>query len=78
MVITTDNMEVKNIVELSLCVISVYNHAMDIGLLGAVIKADKHQDKSKDKKANQRLKDLNTRPMSLRNKVYSQLRSSLM
>ena len=65
MVITTYDMEVKQLIESSMCTISGYDHAMDIGLLSDVIKADKHQDKGKDKSANQRLKDLNKRPMSL-------------
>ena len=73
MVITTHNMEVKQLVESTHCVISGYDHAMDIGLFSAVVKADKHQDIDTDKSAKQRLKDLNKRPMSLRKEVYRQL-----
>ena len=55
MVITTYDMEVKQLIESSMCTISGYDHAMDIGLFSAVIKADIHQDKSNDKSVNQKL-----------------------
>lgn len=74
MVITTYDMEVKQLIESSLCAMSGYNHAVDIGLFSAVVKADKHQERGQDKKANQRFWKLCKRPMTIRNEVYSQLR----
>ena len=68
-------MEVKNILESSLCFISGYNHTMDIKLFSAVVKARTHKEKGKDKSSNQRLKHLNQRPMSLQNEVYNPLRA---
>ena len=75
MVITTFDMEVKQLIESSLCAMSGYDHAVDIGLFSAVVKADLHQEKDKDKSLKYRFWDVNKRPMSLRNEVYSQLRS---
>ena len=75
MVITTFDMEVKQVIESSLCIMSGYDHSVDIGLFSAVVKADKHQERGKDKKANQRFRKLCQRPVSIRNEVYSQLRS---
>ena len=75
MVITTFDMEVKQLIESSLCVMSGYDHAVDIGLFSAVIKADAYQENKRNKYGNDKLKDLKKRPMRLRNEVYSQLRS---
>ena len=75
MVITTFDMEVKQLIESSFCVMSGYDHAVGIGLFSAVVKADIHQEKDKDKSLNTRFKHLNQRPMSLRNEVYSQISS---
>ena len=75
MVITIHNMEVKQLIESSLCVMSGYDHAVDIGLFSAVVKADVHQENKTNKYGNDKLKNITKRPMSLRNEVYSQLRS---
>ena len=75
MVITTFDMEVKQLIESSLCVMSGYDHAVDIGLFSAVVKADKYHERETDKVAKHRLKHIKERPMSLRNEVYSQLGS---
>ena len=45
MPITTSDMEVKQVIESTHCVISGYDHAMDIGLFSAVIKANLHHEK---------------------------------
>ena len=68
-------MEVKQLIESSLCVMSGYDHAVDIGLFSAVIKADAYQENKRNKYGNDKLKDLKKRPMRLRNEVYSQLHS---
>ena len=75
MVITIHDMEVKQLIESSLCVMSGYDHAVDIGLFSAVVKADIHQEKGKVKSLKHRFWHLNQRPMSLRNEVYSQIGS---
>ena len=58
MVITIHDMEVKRLIESSLCVMSGYNHAVDIGLFSAVIKAHGHQENVTNKYGNDKLKDL--------------------
>ena len=58
MVITTHDMEVKQLIESSRSIMSGYDHAVDIGLFSAVVKADAHQENITNKYGNDKLKDL--------------------